>query len=70
MGEATLEALPTLRSQRGWVRQWPSKLHADKGDEDAKCRQACSQRGNTPRRWVVERTLAWVEPLPAVEGVL
>jgi transposase len=51
------------------------KLHADKGYDYRKCREALRKRGITPRiarrgietseklgrhRWVVERTLAWL----------
>jgi IS5 family transposase len=50
-------------------------LHADKGYDYPRCRAACRQRGIAPRiarrgiesserlgrhRWVVERTLAWL----------
>jgi IS5 family transposase len=51
------------------------KVHADKGYDYKKCREALRKRGSTPRiarrgvesseklgryRWVVERTLAWL----------
>lgn len=56
-------------------RKRPTKLHADKGYDFARCRKALRKRGITPRiarrgvesterlgrhRWVVERTLAWL----------
>lgn len=73
--EAALDAIPPIRGQRGRPRKRPQKLHADKGYDYAKCRQACRRRGIMPRiarrgiessqrlgqyRWVVERTLAWL----------
>ncbi len=63
------------RGGRGRPRRRPAKLHADKGYEYPRCRVACRQRGILPRiarrgidsserlgrhRWVVERTLAWL----------
>jgi IS5 family transposase len=60
---------------RGRPRKRPEKLHADKGYDFARCRAACRKRGIAPRiarrgvesserlgrhRWVVERTLAWL----------
>jgi IS5 family transposase len=74
MLEATLDALPLIRGRRGQQCR-PKKLHADKGYDYAKSRQACRARGIMPRlarrgietseklgqyRWVVERTLAWL----------
>src|SRR4051794_27017507 len=56
-------------------RKRPTKLHADKGYDFERCRKALRKRGITPRiarrgvesserlgrhRWVVERTLAWL----------
>jgi IS5 family transposase len=56
-------------------RKRPSKLHADKGYDFERCRKALRKRGIVPRiarrgvesterlgrhRWVVERTLAWL----------
>jgi IS5 family transposase len=53
----------------------PGKLHADKAHDHRRCRRECRERGITPRiarrgversdrlgrhRWVVERTLAWL----------
>ena len=74
MLEAVLDAVPPIRQCAGRPRKRPRKLHADKGYDYPRCRQACRRRGITPRiarrgvdsperlgrhRWVVERTLAW-----------
>jgi IS5 family transposase len=63
---------------RGRPRKRPKKLHADKAYDFARCRQALRRRGITPRiarrgiesserlgryRWVVERTLSWLNRL-------
>lgn len=60
---------------RGCWRRRPAKLHADKGYDYPRCRMACRARDIIPRsarrgidsserlgrhRWVVERTLAWL----------
>ncbi len=76
--EATVDAIAPLRlpgKRRGRPRQRPVKLHADKGYDYPRCRQALRRRGITPRiarrgiesrerlgryRWVVERTLSWL----------
>ena len=73
--EATLDAIQPVRGKRGRPRRRPTKLHADKGYDHAFCRTACRARGIMPRiarrgiesserlgrhRWVVERTLAWL----------
>ena len=72
---ATLDALAPIKRPRGRPRKRPKKLHADKGYDSAANRQALRQRGIRPRiarrgiesseklgryRWVVERTLAWL----------
>ncbi len=73
---ATLDAVPPVRSGgRGRPRRRPAKLHADKGYDHRRCRQECRARSIQPRiarrgvesserlgrrRWVVERTLAWL----------
>jgi transposase len=59
-------------------RQRPVKLHADKGYDYPRCRRALRRRGGRPRiarrgiesrerlgqyRWVVERTLSWLNRL-------
>jgi transposase len=70
-----LDAVPAIRTgRRGRPRRRPIKLHADKGYDYRRCRDACVQRGIKHRiarkgieskthlgrhRWVVERTLAW-----------
>ena len=71
-----LDAIPPLRTRRrGRPRRRPAKLHADKGYDYRRCRDACrcrhvkhriARRGreSTERlgrhRWVVERTFAWL----------
>lgn len=60
---------------RGRPRKRPKKLHADTGYDYPRCRRALRSRGITPRiarrgiesserlgryRWVVERTLSWL----------
>ena len=73
---ATLDAVPGVRDgRRGRPRRRPSKLHADKAHDHRRCRRECRERGIQPRiarrgvesgerlgrrRWVVERTLAWL----------
>jgi transposase len=76
--EPLVDAVQPIRrplGQPGRPRKRPTKLHADKGCDDAHLRRALRQRGFTPRiarrgvdsserlgrvRWVVERTQAWV----------
>jgi IS5 family transposase len=73
--EAVLDAIPPINGLWGRPRKRPAKLHADKGYDFDRCRQACRRRGIRPRiarrgvesserlgrhRWVVERTLAWL----------
>ena len=75
MLEETLDAIPPLKGRRGRPRKRPIKLHADKGYDYERCRQALRKRGIIPRiarkgiesrerlgrhRWVGERTLAWL----------
>jgi transposase len=71
-----LDAIPPVRSgRRGRPRRRPAKLHADKAYDHRRCRRECRARGVVPRiarrgvesgqrlgrrRWVVERTLAWL----------
>lgn len=38
MFEKRIDALPAVRGLRGRPRRWPSKLHADKGCDYARCR--------------------------------
>jgi transposase len=71
----TLDAIPPIRQKRGRPRRRPHKLHADKAYDALSSRQALRRRSITPRiarrgidsserlgryRWVVERTLAWL----------
>jgi IS5 family transposase len=75
MLEETVDAIPAIKGRRGRPRKRPHKLHADKGYDYPRCRQALRKRGILPRiarkgiessqrlgrhRWVVERTLAWL----------
>jgi IS5 family transposase len=75
MLEATIDAIRPIKRPRGRPRKRPDKLHADKGYDFPRCRQALRKRGITPRiarrtidsserlgryRWVVERTLSWL----------
>ena len=75
MLETMVDAIPPLRGRRGRPRKRPAKLHADKAYDSRKARQALRRRHITPRiarrkidssqrlgryRWVVERTLGWL----------
>jgi transposase len=70
-----IEPIKQPRGRPGRPRKRPKKLHADKGYDFPRCREALRKRGITPRiarrgidsserlgrhRWVVERTLAWL----------
>ena len=70
-----VDAIHPIRQRRGRPRKRPGKLHADKGYDYPRCRQALTQRHITIRiarkgieskeklgrhRWVVERTMAWL----------
>jgi transposase len=71
-----LDAVAPVRTgRRGRPRRRPDKLHADKGYDYRRCRDACVARGVRHRiarkgveaknrlgthRWTVERTLAWL----------
>jgi IS5 family transposase len=72
--ERTVDAIPSVSGLNGQPRKRPSKLHADKGYDFARCRRYLKQRGIMARiarkgieskerlgrhRWVVERTHAW-----------
>jgi IS5 family transposase len=76
--EQVIDAVPAIigpRGRPGRPRKRPTKLHADKGYDFPRCRQALRRRGISPRiarrgvessqrlsrhRWKVERTLAWL----------
>jgi IS5 family transposase len=73
--EEAVDAVEPIERPRGRPRKRPKKLHADKAYDFPRCRQALRKRGITPRiarrgiesgeklgryRWVVERTLSWV----------
>ena len=73
--DTLLDAVQPVRQARGRPRKRPAKLHADKGYDYDKCRQALRRRGIQARiarrgvessqrlgrhRWVVERTFAWL----------
>ena len=73
--DALVDALPAIAGTRGRPHRWPRKLHADKGDDHARCRAHFKRRGSKERiarkgierndrlgahRWVVERTHAWL----------
>ena len=76
MLEPLLDAIPPLHTgRRGRPRRRPEKLHADKGYDYRRCRDACVRRHIKHRiarkgiesktklgrhRWVIERTLAWL----------
>ncbi len=72
---ALVDAVPPIRTPAGRRRKRPATLHADKAYDMPRCRQALSRRHiririarkgieSTERlgrhRWVVERTLAWL----------
>jgi transposase len=76
--EQVIDAVPAIigpRGRPGRPRKRPTKLHADKGYDFPRCRQALRRRGISPRiarrgvessqrlgrhRWKVEPTLAWL----------
>jgi transposase len=78
MLEELVDAVMPIRSPKGSPgrpRKRPEKLHADKGYDFLRCREALRQRGIKARisrrgidtserlgrhRWIVERTLAWL----------
>ncbi len=74
MFEKCTNALPAIKGLRGKPRCRPSRLHADKGYDYARCRAYLKKRGIASRiarrgvesrerlgrhRWVVERTHGW-----------
>jgi transposase len=73
--ETLLDAIPLIKQPNGHRRRRPGKLHADKAYDIPRCRQALTARHIRVRiarkgidssqrlgrhRWVVERTLAWL----------
>ncbi len=73
--EAVIDAIPPTKTSSGQRRKRPAKLHADKGYDYPRCRQALRRRHIRVRiarkgidsshrlgrhRWVVERTLSWL----------
>lgn len=73
--EDLIDAIPPIKQANGRRRKRPAKLHADKGYDIPRCRRALTQRHIRVRiarkgidssqrlgrhRWVVERTLAWL----------
>jgi len=74
--EETADAIEPIRKpRRGRPRKRPKKLHADKAYDFPRCRKALGKRSVIPRiarrgiesserlgrhRWVVERTLSWL----------
>ena len=75
MLEETIDMVQPIRTPRGQYRKRPTKLHADKGYDYARCRKALRTRGIIARiarrgiesserlsryRWVAERTLSWL----------
>ena len=70
-----IDAIPPIRGLRGRPRRCPRKVYADRGYDHDKYRRFVRKRGITPviarrgtehgsglgtRRWVVERTFAWL----------
>jgi transposase len=73
--EDLIDAIPPIKRPSGQRRKRPAKVHADKGYDYPRCRQALRQRHIRSRiarkgidssqrlgrhRWVIERTLAWL----------
>ena len=76
--EDLLDTIPSLKRPSGQRKKRPAKLHADKAYDVPRCRRALSRRHIKVRiarkgvdssarlgrhRWVVERTLAWLNRL-------
>lgn len=84
MFEEVVDAIKPIKDPgRGRPRKRPEKLHADKAYDSKRCRGALSERGVKVRiarkgvesserlgryRWVVERTISWLHPSPAIDG--
>jgi transposase len=73
--EELVDVIPPIKQPNGRRRKRPAKLHADKGYDYPRCRAALRRRHIRVRiarkgidssqrlgrhRWVVERTLAWL----------
>jgi transposase len=73
--EPLVDAIPAIKQPNGRRRKRPDKMHADKAYDIPRCRQALRTRHIKVRiarkgidssqrlgrhRWVVERTLAWL----------
>jgi IS5 family transposase len=73
--EEAVDAIEPIKRPRGRPRKRPKKLHADKAYDFTRCRKALRKRSITARiarrgiesseklgryRWVVERTLSWL----------
>ena len=73
--EVLVDSIAPVKGKKGRPRKRPAKLHADKGYDSRRCREALRKRGITPRiarrsvegserlgrhRWVTERTLTWL----------
>jgi transposase len=73
--EPLVRGIPPIRSRRGRRRRRPAKLHGDKGYDYPRVRRFLRERGIISRiarrgvessqrlgrhRWVVERTMAWL----------
>jgi IS5 family transposase len=73
--EEAVAAIEPIKRPHGRPRKRPKKLHADKAYDFTRCREALRKRGITLRiarrsidsseklgryRWVVERTLSWL----------
>jgi transposase len=73
--EELVDAIEPIKGPRDRPRKRPEKLHADKANDDKKCRKALRRRGIKSHiarkgvesseklgrhRWVVERTLSWL----------
>jgi IS5 family transposase len=74
----TVDAIAPVKGRRGRPRKRPAKLHADKAYDSRALREELRRRGITPRiarrgvesgerlgryRWVVERTISWLNRL-------
>ena len=74
--EELVDAIPPIMRPSGQRRRRPEKLHADKAYDAPRCRRALTKRRIKVRiarkgvdssarlgrhRWVVERTLAWID---------